>query len=250
MRVSGGVPKNNKPMADIEEDLFRHESTDTNAQQYMNRLTSIHPDISGEGVEKGCLNFIMRCGSDEAADALWNAYSSERLDRMANETFLSIRILDDIGARMLSLETFVDYQEYLQCKEEITRRDINSQVSSEGATPPEDLVDVELVNIGNMELEKLAKQQSISLQEEQIEVKIETKDKLQSTVFSNGQTFSESEKSCMDEWVTLKRRIQQSPAKLVLKEDGDKLKQRKKMLTYDVLSMKYITKGRLKNSRR
>ncbi|XP_070549462.1 uncharacterized protein [Ptychodera flava] len=244
LRVSSGVPENNRPMADIEDALFRHASTDANAQQYMNGVTSIHPDLSGEGVERGSLNFIMRCGSSDAADALWNAYSSGRLDRMADKTFLSIPILDDIGARMLSLETLVDYQEYLQCKEEITRRDINSPVSSEGAKSPEDLCDVELVSIMNMEAETQTKEQNISVHRKQIEVKTVTKDKMQSTVSRDSQTFSESEKACMDEWVTLKRRMQQSD-KLVLQEDGEKLKQRTKMLTYDVLSMKYITKGKV-----
>ncbi|XP_070549444.1 tripartite motif-containing protein 2-like [Ptychodera flava] len=146
---------------------------------------------------------------------------------------------------MLSLETFVDYQEYLKCKEEITRRDISSRVSSEGAKSLEDLCDVELVSIMNMETETQKKEQNISIQWKQIEVKTETKDKLQSTVFSESQTFSESEKSCMDEWVTLKSRMQQSSDNLILKADGEKLKQQNKMLGYDVLSIKYITKGKV-----
>ncbi|XP_070549364.1 uncharacterized protein [Ptychodera flava] len=243
--VSGGVPENNRSMMDIEDDLFRHASTQTNAEDYMDRVTGIHPDLSEEGIENGSLNFIIRCGSSDAADALWNTYSSGRLDRMADETFLSIPILDDIGARMLSLETFVDYQEYLKCKEEITRRDISSRVSSEGAKSLEDLCDVELVSIMNMEAETQKKEQNISIQLKQIEVKTETKDKLQSTVFSESQTFSESEKSCMDEWVTLKSRMQQSSDNLILKADGEKLKQQNKMLGYDVSSMKYITKGKV-----
>ncbi|XP_070549420.1 uncharacterized protein [Ptychodera flava] len=232
-------------MADIEHDLFRHASTQTNADDYMNRVTALHPDLTGEGVKKGSLNFIIRCGSSDAADALWNAYSRGMLDRMADETFLSIPILDDIGARMLSLETFVDYQEYLQCKEEITRGDIPRQVSSKGANSPEDMCDVELVSIMNMEVEKQAKEQTICIQRKQINVKIETKDKLQSTVFSESQTFSESEKASVDEWVMLKRRMQQSIDKLVLKEDGEKLKQQKKMLIYDLLSIKTITKRKV-----
>ncbi|XP_070549385.1 uncharacterized protein [Ptychodera flava] len=245
LRVNGGVPENDRPMADIEHDLFRHASTQTNADDYMNRVTALHPDLTGEGVKKGSLNFIIRCGSSDAADALWNAYSRGRLDRMADETFLSIPILDDIGARMLSLETFVDYQEYLQCKEEITRGDIPRQVSSKGAKSPEDLCDVELVSIMNMEAEKQTKEQNISIQWKRIEVKTKTKDKLQSTVSGDSQTFSESEKASVDEWVTLKRRTQQSSDKLVLKEDGGKLKQQKKMLIYDLLSIKTITKRKV-----
>ncbi|XP_070549408.1 uncharacterized protein [Ptychodera flava] len=245
LRVSGGVPENNRPMADIENALFRHASTQTNAEDYMNRVTAIHPELSAEGIEKGSLNFIIRCGSSDAADALWNAYSSGRLDRMADKTFLSIPILDDIGARMLSLETFVDYQEYLQCKEEIRQRDITSKVSSADAKPPIDSSDIEFVSIMNVETEKQAKEQNISIQWKQIEVKMETKDKLQSTVFSDSQTFSESEKSCIDEWVTLKRGIKQSSDKLVLKKDGKKLKQQMSLLTNDMLLMKNITKKKV-----
>ncbi|XP_070549410.1 uncharacterized protein [Ptychodera flava] len=183
--------------------------------------------------------------TQDAADALWNAYSSGRLDRMADKTFLSIPILDDIGARMLSLETFVDYQEYLQCKEEIRQRDITSKVSSADAKPPIDSSDIEFVSIMNVETEKQAKEQNISIQWKQIEVKMETKDKLQSTVFSDSQTFSESEKSCIDEWVTLKRGIKQSSDKLVLKKDGKKLKQQMSLLTNDMLLMKNITKKKV-----
>ncbi|XP_070549455.1 uncharacterized protein [Ptychodera flava] len=199
VRVSGGVPENDRSMVDIEDDLFRHERTDTNAQQFMNGVTSIHQDLSAESIEKGSLNFIIRCGSSDAADALWNAYSSGRLDGMADKTFLSIPILDDIGARMLSLETFVDYQEYLQCKEEITRRDINSRVSSEGAKSAEDLCDVELVSIMNMEAETQAKEQNIKIEWKRIEVKTKTKDKLQSTVSGDSQPSAKVRKPV---WMT------------------------------------------------
>ncbi|XP_070548982.1 uncharacterized protein [Ptychodera flava] len=123
MRVRLGVqaaaPENDKPVSEIENDLFSHAHTRTNADNLMDRINRIHPDLHGVAIEEGSLNFVIRCGSTDAADALWNAYSSGRLDRMADKTVLSIPLLDDIGARMLSLETFIDYQEYLQCKQEI-----------------------------------------------------------------------------------------------------------------------------------
>ncbi|XP_070549383.1 uncharacterized protein [Ptychodera flava] len=123
LHVKGGAPENDKPMCEVENDLFAHASTKSNARHYMNKVTGIHNELHGDDIEEGSLNFVIRCGSSDAADALWNAYSSGRLDRMADKTFLSIPLLDDIGARMLSLETFIDYQEYLQCKQDITERD-------------------------------------------------------------------------------------------------------------------------------
>ncbi|XP_070549089.1 uncharacterized protein [Ptychodera flava] len=119
MVVKDAAPQNDKPVSEIENDLFSHASTQTNAHDFMDMVTRVHPELHGEDIEKDSPNFVVRCDSSDAADALWNAYSSGRLDRMADKAFLSIPLLDDIGARMLSLETFIDYQEYVQCKQDI-----------------------------------------------------------------------------------------------------------------------------------
>ncbi|XP_070548998.1 uncharacterized protein [Ptychodera flava] len=126
LEVKHGAPENDKPMVEIERGLYRHTDTYENAVRYMGKVNSIHPNLTGEEIGKGSLRFSIRCGSSNAADALWNAYSSGRLDRMADNTFLSIPLLDDIGARMLSLETFIDYQEYLQCKQDIKDKEADT----------------------------------------------------------------------------------------------------------------------------
>ncbi|XP_070549090.1 uncharacterized protein [Ptychodera flava] len=199
--VRDGAPENDKPISEIEADLFRHASTQTNVHDYMDGLTSIHSDIRGQEVREGSLNFIVRCGSSDAADALWDAYSSGRLDRMADKTFLSIPILDDIGARMLSLETFIDYQEYLLCKQ-----DIKETEAATGAP------DVTLLSNQREILDrdvKHIKVKAITKQRHNTQRQTE-KRRVYTTFIEEGKVLYDTGSKTLDEWLNLKVRSRHS----------------------------------------
>ncbi|XP_070580906.1 uncharacterized protein [Ptychodera flava] len=115
LQVRDGVPEDDKHMDDVQRDLFRHERTHENSVAYMRRVMYIHPDLSGDDVREGSLIFRVKCGSSAATKALWTAYGSGRLDKMADDTFLTLSVMDDIGARCLSLETLIDYANYSRC---------------------------------------------------------------------------------------------------------------------------------------
>ncbi|XP_070551625.1 uncharacterized protein [Ptychodera flava] len=115
LHVRDGVPEDDKHMDEVQRDFFRHERTHGNSLAYMRRLMYIHPELSGDDVGEGSLIFRVKCGSSAAAKALWAAYGSGRLDKMADDTFLTLDLMDDIGARCLSLETLIDYADYISC---------------------------------------------------------------------------------------------------------------------------------------
>ncbi|XP_070551651.1 uncharacterized protein [Ptychodera flava] len=115
VQVKDGIPEGDKHMDDVQRDLFRHERTAENSETFMRRLTYIHPDVQGEDVSEGSIIFRLKCGSIKAAKAVWSAYGNGRLDETADETFLSLELMDDIGARCLWMETLIDYAEYSSC---------------------------------------------------------------------------------------------------------------------------------------
>ncbi|XP_070549407.1 uncharacterized protein [Ptychodera flava] len=181
LNVKSGAPENDKQMNEVAKDFFGHSSTKSNPPHFMKRVTDIHNELDGNNIQEGCLNFVMTCGSTDAADALWNAYSSGRLDRMADKTFLSIPLLDDIGARMLSLETFIDYQEYLQCKQDITER--------EEAENTPDLI---------------MSRATVIARKGDLAQKQHEKDRLKSVFNDEGEHFKTTEKETLNKWLSMK----------------------------------------------
>ncbi|XP_070552093.1 uncharacterized protein [Ptychodera flava] len=124
LQVRDGVPEDDKHMDEVQRDLFRHERTHGNSEEYMRRVMNIHPDLSGDDVGEGSLIFRVKCGSSAAAKALWASYGSGRLDKMADDTFLTLDLMDDIGARCLSLETLIDYADYSSCLDFLNEKEL------------------------------------------------------------------------------------------------------------------------------
>ncbi|XP_070552079.1 uncharacterized protein [Ptychodera flava] len=76
-------------------------------------------------IGENSISYIVDCQSLEALESLMDDYSSGSLHRMVKSTFLSESLLDEIGALYLSLGTSIDYEEYLQCQEELEGDDIH-----------------------------------------------------------------------------------------------------------------------------
>ncbi|XP_070549112.1 uncharacterized protein [Ptychodera flava] len=222
MVVKDAAPENDKPVSEIENDLFSHASTQSNAHDFMDMVTRVHPELHGEDIEKGSLNFVVRCDSSNAADALWNAYSRGRLDRMADKAFLSIPLLDDIGARMLSLETFIDYQEYLQCKQDIKDKEAASKA-----------LNVTSLTQETETLDDKVKQSIITVntKEQHIMQKKVNKHSLHLTFVKESEAFNAAGNRTFNEWLNLSDRsryfstMKQLEANQKLGVQKDELKQ-------------------------
>ncbi|XP_070549404.1 putative leucine-rich repeat-containing protein DDB_G0290503 [Ptychodera flava] len=216
LQVQGGAPENDKQMGDVENDFFRHESTQANAQVYRSKITNIHPELQGEDIGKGSLNFTIGCGSQDAADALWDAYSSGRLDRMADETFLSIPLLNDIGVRMLSLETFIDYQKYLQCKQDITDREAATKAP-----------DVNVLHNQNEDLKSYANQSrdNARMKKQELMEKQSQRDGLKSMFVDESKAFEAAESRMLEKQLSMKARHRETGQKLRKKRDELRLEQ-------------------------
>ncbi|XP_070560301.1 uncharacterized protein [Ptychodera flava] len=205
LSVREGAPDGGRSMDEVEEDLFRHASTQTNAEDFGREMTTLDPGLYGVDIKKGCLFFVMRCESPEAADALWAAYKSGRLDRMADKIFLSIPILNDIGARRLSLETFMDFQEYLLCKEEITERERKRLLERQQEA------DIEVLRHRNQEMNNDKHQHcvNICLREQNLKDKQTLRDQLQSAFVGDGQAYREEQSTTFHEWLSLKNEVRE-----------------------------------------
>ncbi|XP_070560304.1 uncharacterized protein [Ptychodera flava] len=201
LRVREGAPDDNRSIHEMEEDLFTHPSTQRNAEVYMRGMTALNRRLCGKDIQKRCLYFVMRCESPEAADALWAAYKSGRLDRMADKIFLSIPILNDIGARRLSLETFMDFQEYLLCKEEITERERKRRKET----------DVGVLCHRNQEMNNDKHQHcvNICLREQNLKDKQTLRDQLQSAFVGDGKAYREEQSTTFHEWLSLKNEVRE-----------------------------------------
>ncbi|XP_070551152.1 uncharacterized protein [Ptychodera flava] len=114
---SCGNAMNGASMSDVEDAFYREmQHRPENLSQFM---SDIHDDIVIEKVEKGCLRYVMKCGSLEALEAIWSEYINERLDKAIHSTILTPVLLSKIQAHYLALDIYIPVQEYLLCRREI-----------------------------------------------------------------------------------------------------------------------------------
>ncbi|XP_070551157.1 uncharacterized protein [Ptychodera flava] len=115
---SCGNAMNGASMSDVEDAFYRENQ---HRPEHISQLMSdIHDDIGIEKVEKGCLRYVVKCGSLEALEAIWSEYINERLDKAIHSTILTPVLLSKIQAHYLTLDIYIPVQEYLLCKREIT----------------------------------------------------------------------------------------------------------------------------------
>ncbi|XP_070552081.1 uncharacterized protein [Ptychodera flava] len=120
----GIIPKRGKSVAEVDAAFFSNKQTKENAVLVGKQLDQRHKHMELLDMCEGSISYIMDCQSLEALESLMDDYSSGSLHRMVKSTFLSESLLDEIGALYLSLGTSIDYEEYLQCQEELEGNDI------------------------------------------------------------------------------------------------------------------------------
>ncbi|XP_070551153.1 uncharacterized protein [Ptychodera flava] len=112
---SHGNSVNGESMSHVEGSFYQEHQP----EQICQLISGVHDDLDVLTVEKGCLQYVMNCGSLEALEALWNEYTSGRLDETIHSTIITPTLLSKIQAHYLTLDIYIPVQEYLLCKREL-----------------------------------------------------------------------------------------------------------------------------------
>ncbi|XP_070551163.1 uncharacterized protein [Ptychodera flava] len=112
---SYGNSVNGESMSHVEGSFYQEHQP----EQICQLISGVHDDLDVLTVEKGCLQYVMNCGSLEALEALWNEYTSGRLDETIHATIITPTLLSKIQAHYLTLDIYIPVQEYLLCKREL-----------------------------------------------------------------------------------------------------------------------------------
>ncbi|XP_070551955.1 uncharacterized protein [Ptychodera flava] len=103
----------------VENGFYQREGNRPTTEGTGRVLSDVHNDLQVMKVDKGCLRYVMKCGSLEALEALWSEYISGRLDKNIHSTIITPTLLSKIQAHYLTLDIYIPVQEYLLCKREI-----------------------------------------------------------------------------------------------------------------------------------
>ncbi|XP_070552035.1 uncharacterized protein [Ptychodera flava] len=124
VRIDGIIPIHGNSVSSVDTKFYASARTKENAIEVKRQLNGRYKDMKVKevSIEKK-VSFVMDCQSLEDLQALMNDYSSGSLNKMAITTLQYEGQLDEIGALYLSLQTSIDYEEYVICQEELEIRD-------------------------------------------------------------------------------------------------------------------------------
>ncbi|XP_070568047.1 uncharacterized protein [Ptychodera flava] len=116
--IPSGIPVGNRTMAQVTQEycLLREVIEDTPRQ-----LEAIHPDITAEGTSTGSMTYHLKCKTLDALICLWNQYQTRKLKKMITSTTITEETLNKIGAIYLEHTTKLHFEEYEQCRKELSQ---------------------------------------------------------------------------------------------------------------------------------
>ncbi|XP_070574313.1 uncharacterized protein [Ptychodera flava] len=122
LTLRDGVPEDDKPMEEVEEELFQHHTIHIKSRDFIARLINVHQDLDEVAILDNCHRYILKCGNVEAIEALWKAYGLKKLDEYSNSAMQSIFIAEELGARFFKMEAIVYYEDFVQCVAELKEK--------------------------------------------------------------------------------------------------------------------------------
>ncbi|XP_070550234.1 titin homolog [Ptychodera flava] len=118
-RIDRIIPKQNNTIEEVDASFYSLKRTKENSKLVEKQLNHRYKTMEVKRTEGNSISYIMDCKSQEDLESFMEDYSSGRLHGMMESTFLYNELLNDIGAIYISLETSIDYEEYLLCEEEL-----------------------------------------------------------------------------------------------------------------------------------
>ncbi|XP_070552000.1 uncharacterized protein [Ptychodera flava] len=160
-----GHPVNGASMLNVEDEFYQREGNRPTTEGTGRVLHDVHNGLVVTKVDKGCLRYVMKCGSLEALEALWSEYISGRLDKTIHSTIITPTLLRKIQAHYLTLDIYIPVEEYLLCKREIplltgsvptpSRRRSVAAITELKAAPREDITRHHTVDSLNLLLSRM-----------------------------------------------------------------------------------------------
>ncbi|XP_070551986.1 uncharacterized protein [Ptychodera flava] len=128
VRTKGGVPKKGKTMSEADQELFGRLVTERDPDEDDNEARESGRNKRGSGG----ITFVMDCRSVDALECLWQEYQQEKLNKLMEETLITDATRQQIGVYHWSLRTFINYEEYHQCRTEL-REKARAKAAAEAA---------------------------------------------------------------------------------------------------------------------
>ncbi|XP_077996817.1 uncharacterized protein LOC144450123 [Glandiceps talaboti] len=116
IEINSCIPLKGNTVSDVDDEFCKILRQNTTLPR---KLGEIHPGLAVKHRHHGNGCYVMECQSREALDCLMEEYGSKRLSEMVETTLIIEADLDDIGFTYISLDTRIDYKEYLTCKDEL-----------------------------------------------------------------------------------------------------------------------------------
>ncbi|XP_070551095.1 uncharacterized protein [Ptychodera flava] len=194
----GIIPKRGKSVREVDAAFYSNKQTKENAVLVGKQLDQRHYDMRLQHIGKSSISYIMDCQSLDALESLMDDYSSGSLHRMVKSTFLSESLLDEIGALYLSLGTSIDYEEYLQCQEELEGNDIYH-------------MPIEVIEEMNEEIKSdiLREQVDVTMRQHTTRRKATDRDILRAMSVEQERDRQTELDELMNEWIKVKTELQQ-----------------------------------------
>ncbi|XP_070551553.1 uncharacterized protein [Ptychodera flava] len=201
VRPDGIIPKEGKRVREVSAAFYSNEHTKENAVLVGKQLDQRRDGMKLHQIGKGSISYIMDCQSSKALESLMSDYSSGSLHRMVKSTFMSDRLLDEIGALYLSLGTSIDHTEYLLCQEELA--------DTEGEKIYHLSVDeIEEMN-QKIESEIPAQMANVTVKQAEIRQKARDRDILRGMSVEEDKARASELDELMNEWIQIKEQLQQ-----------------------------------------
>ncbi|XP_077996987.1 uncharacterized protein LOC144450265 [Glandiceps talaboti] len=136
IEINSCIPLKGNTVRDVDDEFCKILQQNTTLPR---KLGKIHPGLAVKHGHHGNGSYVMKCQSREALECLMEEYGSKRLSEMVETTLIMEADLDDIGFTYISLDTRIDYKEYLTCKDEVP--DITTEVTGTDDRSAEDVAE-------------------------------------------------------------------------------------------------------------
>ncbi|XP_070551326.1 uncharacterized protein [Ptychodera flava] len=122
VRVSEVVPEKGRTVEEVERGFYESDEVKEKTEEIRHALNGQHDEIEVRDVGHESISYTMSCQSLDALDSLRSEYEKGRLQDMMEDTLLSKKLLDRIGAFHLEIDTTIDYDEYFLCRTELIEK--------------------------------------------------------------------------------------------------------------------------------
>ncbi|XP_070548588.1 uncharacterized protein [Ptychodera flava] len=120
-----GVPEFGGSMLIVEHLFYEKERKHSHKEGIAKIIGGIHPELKLETVDMididwSGIGYILRCESMDALETLWSTYVKGEIEKKVDRKVNDYDRLKDYRASVMCVDIYIDVQEYIVCKQELT----------------------------------------------------------------------------------------------------------------------------------